>query len=228
MTAARPRLLLAPALAGSLLLASLLLAGCSQPDSGSDEAARAHASAAASQASQPAAAGGQPSATPSPNVWLTTPAVGARVSGKAYSVALAPGWADITVPSNEEQPDAGFDLAVQDAADSDGFASYLTVLSSGVADMVGRTGFADFLKEELEGGGAKNVVVLPETSLDGSRVLRLRGEMSQGELAWHTEQWVVSHGQDTYVISFNANRGTTDAQMATLFGPVVSSWQWSD
>ena len=89
MTAARPRLLLAPALAGSLLLASLLLAGCSQPDSGSDEAARAHASAAASQASQPAAAGGQPSATPSPNVWLTTPAVGARVSGKTPLECLA-------------------------------------------------------------------------------------------------------------------------------------------
>lgn len=81
-----------------------------------------------------------------------------------------------------------------------------------------------FVVTREDGSGVADV----SEAADGSRVLRLRGEMSQGELAWHTEQWVVSHGQDTYVISFNANRGTTDAQMATLFGPVVSSWQWSD
>ncbi|GAA1395224.1 hypothetical protein [Luteococcus peritonei] len=205
-----------------LLPAVLLLGGCLTLSACSQDSAQQGSSPAATPSAQAVSSG-----PVQPNIWLTTPATGSPVTGKGYGFKLPAGWADITQQIRSSQPEAGFDVAVQDATDSDGFASYFTVLSSGVADMVGRTGFADFLKEELEGSGATGVVVLPETSLDGSRTLRLRGEMTQGKLTWHTEQWVVSHGQDTYVITFAANQKTTDAKMAEIFGPVVSSWKWS-
>lgn len=229
------------AVVGVTLCGLLLAAGCSTADdAGTGQASgnpsaqlsapAAHASAAPtpSTVSAPSQAAATEIVSLPPNAWATTPAVGATVTGKDYSFVLPGTWADITERAN--QPKANFDTAVQDASDTDGFASYFTVMSTGAAGIVGQTGASEFMKEELQNSGASQVATLPSGSLDGEPVLRQKGQMSQktasGTLVYHVEQWIVSHGEDTFIISFAANKGTSDAQMAKTFGPVVSSWQW--
>ncbi|GAA1395228.1 hypothetical protein GCM10009599_20990 [Luteococcus peritonei] len=165
-------------------------------------------------ASSSAAAGGK-------NVWATTPATGTTIKGSGYTYVVPKGWKDARKQAGANA--AKMDTVVANFGDTDGFAANINVIKTGIADLAKDPEAFDKMREQLEAQGGTGIKELPATTLQGAPAVRYKVTM-QGNSA---EQWLVSQGKETYVLTFSDGKNSTDPLMTKTFGPIVSSWKWT-
>lgn len=202
------------------IAASIALAGCSN----SSPQEPAESSPSATQASEPAEETSKPeteSSEPAGEVSeLTAPAAtGETFERIGYSFTAPEGWEELT----EGITEAGLDIAVADVNDTDGFADNINVVVSPAGsvtpDQVESAGVA-----ELETAGAVEVTVMDRVMVAGSESAHLSAGMTAEDVEYQIEQFHVTPGDQTFVVTFSFSPSVSEADRNELAQSVLATW----
>jgi hypothetical protein len=150
------------------------------------------------------------------------PATGDTISGTGYSYAVPEGWG---VPEGGAASFGGDTLAA-DLEDDDGFSDNVNVILSPAgevsAEQVETAGV-----DELKGSGGTDVQVLDRVSVAGSESAHLRASLSSSGVDYDIEQYYLTSGGQTYIVTFSFSSGLPDAQRVSTAESVLASWSWT-
>ncbi|MDF8263791.1 hypothetical protein [Luteipulveratus flavus] len=160
------------------------------------------------------------SAAPSTSV---APAQGARITGtkRDYSFSAPKGWSD----AKGKVPNA--DAVAINFLDRDGFADNINVIrqegtGGTTLDLVELAS-----KRQLEAAGAKNVKVLPRTTVAGTEASRTSSALTSGTQSYLIDQAYILRGKNSYVVTFSFSPSVSEADRNKVIAPVLASWKWS-
>ncbi len=158
-------------------------------------------------------------ATPSP----AAAATGIKVAGTGYAFRAPARWRDVS----KQVSARGVDTAVAAARATAGFTSNINVVISNesfAADQVEQ--FTENARVQVDGTTSDSVVEQP-TRVAGAVAGHLRGMHNSGKTSYWLEQYLISHGTHTYVVSFSFSPKVPAAKRNHQVASVLASWSWA-
>jgi len=210
-------------LTATVVLGSLVLAGCGNDDSGSASGDKATSGSSASESTSESATG-SPTETTSESE-SGGPLKG-DIVGKGYAFDLPDGWSDTTKKAKSLQ--ASIDTAATEDNPSNGFADNLNVGYNNV----GKATLAQL--EATVPGQLKNLVkegdldVLPHTEIAGVEAIHHRAPAQLGQTKYFLEQYAaITDEGNLAIITFSFARDVPESQRNDVISTVIDSWQWA-
>ncbi|MBN9224515.1 MAG: hypothetical protein ABS63_11055 [Microbacterium sp. SCN 70-27] len=149
------------------------------------------------------------------------PATGELISGTGYTYSVPEGWAD---PG--EVPGFSPDSIAADLTDDDGFADNVNVILSPAGKVTPEQVESAGVKE-LEGAGATDVTVQPRVKIAGQESAHLSAALASGGTTYAAEQYYVSNGDQTYVVTFSFSPTVGAKERVALAESVLASWKFT-
>jgi predicted small secreted protein len=210
-------------LTATVLLGSLVLAGCGNDDSGSTSGGKATSGSSASETTSETATG-SPSGSPAESE-SSAPLKG-DIVGKGYAFDLPDGWSDTTKKAKALQ--ASIDTAAAEDKPSNGFADNLNVgynnVGGATLDELEAT-VPDQLKNLVKEG---DLDVLPRTEIAGVKAIHHRAPAQLGQTKYFLEQYAaITDEGNLAIITFSFARDVPEAQRNDVISTVIDSWQWA-
>ncbi|MEO6942604.1 MAG: hypothetical protein ABI238_01715 [Terrimesophilobacter sp.] len=161
-------------------------------------------------------------AGPTKSGTAVAPAAGKTVTGNGYTFVAPKGWAE---PENSATP-TGVDTFVANLTDTDGFADNLNVLLSPAGqvtpEQVESQGVA-----ELQDAGATEVLAGDRVTVAGSESAHLSAGVTSGDSTYQIEQFYLSSGGQTYVVTFSFSSTVSKADRDAVTSSVLATWSWT-
>jgi len=156
---------------------------------------------------------------PSPTVAAAT---GVEVPGTGYSFRAPTQWRDVTKKVSK----AGVDTAAAAATATAGFTSNINVV---IADRAFTAAQLDQVTERARSqvdGQADNYQIETPTTVAGALAGHLRGTHEANKASYWLEQYLISHGKHTYVVSFSFSPKVPETKRDKQIASVLASWTW--
>ena len=211
-------------LTATVVLGSLVLAGCGNDDDpGSTSGGKATSGSSASETASE-------SATESPSETTSESESGGPLEGdivgKGYAFDLPDGWSDTTKKAKTLQ--ASIDTAATEDNPSNGFADNLNVGYNNV----GKATLAqleatvpDQLKNLVKEG---DLDVLPHTEIAGVEAIHHRAPAQLGQTKYFLEQYAaITDEGNLAIITFSFARDVPESEREDVISTVIDSWQWA-
>lgn len=221
----------------TLLLSSLVLAGCGDDDKDSGSAGDPASETPSSETSE------ETSETPSeetseetseepteeesaetPESDFGDPATGATIKGDGYTYKIPGNWQDITAEAKQVQ--GTVDSAAGEANPSDGFRDNINVgfdQAQGASLDQLKASVPDQLKSLV-----KDLEVLDHVTIDGLEAIHHRGAAALGQTRYFLEQFAAIDDQDRIaIITFSFSRDVKPADRDKVINSVLASWKWA-
>ena len=211
-------------LTATVVLGSLVLAGCgNDDDSGSASGDKATSGSSPSESTSE-------SATASPTETTSASESGGPLKGdivgKGYAFDLPDGWSDTTKKAKTLQ--ASIDTAATEDNPSNGFADNLNVGYNNVGEATLEQLEAtvpDQLKNLVKEG---DLEVLPHTEIAGVEAIHHRAPAQLGQTKYFLEQYAaITDEGNLAIITFSFARDVPKAQRDDVISTVIDSWQWA-
>jgi hypothetical protein len=160
---------------------------------------------------------------PSAPAPTASPADGPAVTGSGYTFHLPHGWRDITSKLRRR---SGVDHVAGALTAVGGFRSNVSVvvkpggLSAPQVATVTRT-ILDRMR-----ASAPHDAMLPPTTVAGSPAGHLAGLSHRATRPYWLEQYVVGHGDHTYVLSFAFSPKVSASERRATIDSMLASWSW--
>ena len=211
-------------LTATVVLGSLVLAGCgNDDDSGSTSGGKATSGSSASESTSESATE-SPSETTSESE-SSGPLEG-DIVGKGYAFDLPDGWSDTTKKAKTLQ--ASIDTAATEDNPSNGFADNLNVgynnVGEATLDQLEAT-VPDQLKNLVKEG---DLDVLPHTEIAGVEAIHHRAPAQLGQTKYFLEQYAaITDEGNLAIITFSFARDVPESERNDVISTVIDSWQWA-
>jgi hypothetical protein len=211
-------------LTATVVLGSLVLAGCgNDDDSGSASGDKATSGSSPSESTSESATG---SPTETTSASESGGPLKGDIVGKGYAFDLPDGWSDTTKKAKTLQ--ASIDTAATEDNPSNGFADNLNVGYNNV----GKATLAQL--EATVPGQLKNLVkegdldVLPHTEIAGVEAIHHRAPAQLGQTKYFLEQYAaITDEGNLAIITFSFARDVPESQRNDVISTVIDSWQWA-
>lgn len=203
-----------------LIAVCIALAGCSspspeEPTATSPVTTEASAPAEETQESEPEATESAADASE----LSADAATGTTFEGTGYSFTAPEGWEEFT----EGVAEAGLDIAVADANDTDDFADNINVVVSPAGsvtpDQAESVGVA-----ELEGAGDFEVSVEDRVMVAGAESAHLSAAVTPQGVDYQIEQFYVTPADQTFVVTFSFSPTVSEADRNDVAESVLVTW----
>ncbi len=197
--------------ASALIVAvALVLTGCSALGiGGGDRPATAN----------PSTPSGQDTGTP------TTPgagpATGTLITGTGYSFRVPEGWAEA-----DASLAPGADVLVMNTRSSAQFTDSINVLLS-PAGLVPLALLEQATRGELEGIGARDVMVGDRVRTGGNEFTHISAFMTLNTLNYQVEQFAVNSNSQTYLITFAFSPSVTEQERMEVATSTLATWSFN-
>lgn len=151
------------------------------------------------------------------------PATGPRISGAGYSYRAPKGWRDFGSTLSAK----GADSAAAALTPTHGFTSNVNVVI--VDESFGRDqvdAVAERARDEVDAGSHTYKVLAP-TTVAGSIAGHLGGPRTSSGATYWLEQYLISHGSHTYVVSFSFSPKVPGSERSKEIAEILASWTWA-
>ena len=210
-------------LTATVVLGSLVLAGCGNDDSGSASGDKATSGSSPSESTSESATG---SPTETTSASESGGPLKGDIVGKGYAFDLPDGWSDTTKKAKTLQ--ASIDTAATEDNPSNGFADNLNVGYNNVGEATLEQLEAtvpDQLKNLVKQG---DLEVLPHTEIAGVEAIHHRAPAQLGQTKYFLEQYAaITDEGNLAIITFSFARDVPKAQRDDVISTVIDSWQWA-
>jgi hypothetical protein len=211
-------------LTATVVLGSLVLAGCgNDDDSGSASGDKATSGSSPSESTSESATG---SPTETTSASESGGPLKGDIVGKGYAFDLPDGWSDTTKKAKTLQ--ASIDTAATEDNPSNGFADNLNVGYNNVGEATLEQLEAtvpDQLKNLVKEG---DLEVLPHTEIAGVEAIHHRAPAQLGQTKYFLEQYAaITDEGNLAIITFSFARDVPKAQRDDVISTVIDSWQWA-
>ena len=152
------------------------------------------------------------------------PATGELISGTGYTYSVPEGWADPgEVPGfSPDSIAADLDAFVPGRQLADNVNVILSPAGKVTPEQVESAGV-----KELEGAGATDVTVQPRVKIAGQESAHLSAALASGGTTYAAEQYYVSNGDQTYVVTFSFSPTVGAKERVALAESVLASWKFT-
>ncbi len=200
-----------------VVLAPLLLAGCSGSPAASSSSSRAVSTAPSS------AAASQPATTSAPSASASSSgSTDGVVSGTGYRFPVPDGWGK---PQGVDAPQ-GTDSFAAALDDADGFADNVNVIALPTGAVTPQAA-----EEQAPAGlkqiGATKVTVADRETVAGETAAHLSASLTSSGQKYRVDQFYVPHDGKTYVVTFSFSPGVSASDRSAVYSPSLAGWAWS-
>jgi len=150
------------------------------------------------------------------------PATGVKVPGTGYAFRVPEHWRDVT----KQVSTPGVDTAAAAATATAGFTSNINVVVANRAFTAGElTEVTERARSQVD-GNANDYRIEEPTRVADALAGHLRGMHDSGKTSYWLEQYLISHGKHTYVVSFSYSPKVPEAKRDQQIASVLASWTW--